>query len=315
MFCKIGSMDGDIDIRMNASRRLVGCMWTIAKNEVVSKEAEKAVYKSGLTQTLLYGCEVRVCQEKHKGKVNAFGISYIHSFLPTLDAALRDKSPIPVLGMFEGVPLATGLLLTRKSPVIQEFAPLFPPCNGQIVNSPLRFSIIGDIIEWVPFLPFEFNIPDFFGSVFGWLPFFNRHSTDLDPRISYLIPIAHQPGLLLQTGIMKAWMQQKGIVLSDMRQTDSQNTAIPQESIVPSDMQHTDSQNTAMHREGIRRAEMHRLGHGQPNKYYQNPHHIVGLGTHKTAIVQAGQYQLFIPYIYMHEEERHTSTRNNEGGN
>nr|CAD7430285.1 unnamed protein product [Timema monikensis] len=65
MFCKNGRMDGEINRRVNASRRVVGCMLTLAKNEVVSKEAKMAVYKSVLTPAFS-GCEVWVCQEEHK---------------------------------------------------------------------------------------------------------------------------------------------------------------------------------------------------------------------------------------------------------
>nr|CAD7589824.1 unnamed protein product [Timema genevievae] len=40
MFCKNGRIDGEIDKQVNASRRVVGCMWSIAKNEVASREAK-----------------------------------------------------------------------------------------------------------------------------------------------------------------------------------------------------------------------------------------------------------------------------------
>nr|CAD7575702.1 unnamed protein product [Timema californicum] len=62
---------GEIDGGVNASRRVVGCVWTAAKNEVVSQEGKRARYKSVLTPTLFYGCEALVCLEKHESKVNA----------------------------------------------------------------------------------------------------------------------------------------------------------------------------------------------------------------------------------------------------
>nr|CAD7458071.1 unnamed protein product [Timema tahoe] len=43
-------------------------MWTIAKNEVVSKEAKTAVYQSVLAASLSYGYEAWGCQEKQKSK-------------------------------------------------------------------------------------------------------------------------------------------------------------------------------------------------------------------------------------------------------
>ncbi|CAG2055019.1 unnamed protein product, partial [Timema podura] len=68
-----GWMGGEIDRQANTSQRVVGCMWTITKNEVVSKEAKMAVYKSLSTPTLFYGCEAWVCREKHKSKTNKYG--------------------------------------------------------------------------------------------------------------------------------------------------------------------------------------------------------------------------------------------------
>nr|CAD7405880.1 unnamed protein product [Timema cristinae] len=68
MFCNNGRLDGEIDRQVNASQRIVGCMWTIAKNEVVLKETKMAVYKTksnkygykrngSLNQTSLYSIE------------------------------------------------------------------------------------------------------------------------------------------------------------------------------------------------------------------------------------------------------------------
>nr|CAD7392237.1 unnamed protein product [Timema cristinae] len=67
MLYKNGRIDGEMDRRVNASPRLVGCMETIAKNEV-SQEAKIAVHKSVLTPPLFNGCEAWVCHEKHKSK-------------------------------------------------------------------------------------------------------------------------------------------------------------------------------------------------------------------------------------------------------
>nr|CAD7424400.1 unnamed protein product [Timema monikensis] len=59
---------GEIDRQVTASRSLLGCIWTIVKKEVKSKEAKMAVHKSLLMATLFYGCEAWVCQEKYKTK-------------------------------------------------------------------------------------------------------------------------------------------------------------------------------------------------------------------------------------------------------
>nr|CAD7446263.1 unnamed protein product [Timema bartmani] len=76
MFCKNGRIDGEIDRHVNAYRRVVGYMW----NEVVSKEERMAVCKKGgLIPTMFDGCEAWVCQEKHKSKVNAFGMKYLRN--------------------------------------------------------------------------------------------------------------------------------------------------------------------------------------------------------------------------------------------
>lgn len=62
---------------MNASQIVTENMWSIAKNEVVSKDAtmtfvlQKRVL---LKVTLLYGCEAWICDVKHKRKINVVGM-------------------------------------------------------------------------------------------------------------------------------------------------------------------------------------------------------------------------------------------------
>ncbi|CAG2053853.1 unnamed protein product [Timema podura] len=76
MFCIKGRMNGEINRRVNAPRRVVGHMWNIAKNEVL-KEKNMAIYKV-LTPTLFYEREACVCQEKHKSKAELDTPEYVN---------------------------------------------------------------------------------------------------------------------------------------------------------------------------------------------------------------------------------------------
>jgi Reverse transcriptase (RNA-dependent DNA polymerase)/Endonuclease-reverse transcriptase len=79
MFQENGSLDGEINRRVQAGRRVVGAMAGLARSEVLSTKAKLAVYNSVLVPTMLYGSESWVCQEKHRSKVNAVGMSFLRS--------------------------------------------------------------------------------------------------------------------------------------------------------------------------------------------------------------------------------------------
>jgi hypothetical protein len=52
-------------------------MTGLARSEVFSTKAKLAVYNSVLVPTLMYGLESWVCQEQHKSKLNAVGMSFL----------------------------------------------------------------------------------------------------------------------------------------------------------------------------------------------------------------------------------------------
>lgn len=79
MFSEKGSIDSEIDRRVNAGRKIVGSMAGLAKSEALSNKAKLAVYNSVLLPTLLYGSESWVCQAKHKSKLNAVGMSFLRN--------------------------------------------------------------------------------------------------------------------------------------------------------------------------------------------------------------------------------------------
>jgi hypothetical protein len=80
LFLEDGSIDGEIDRRLNAGRKVVGSMMGLARSEVLSTKAKLAVYNSVSLPTLMYGSESWVCQTQHKSKLNAVGImSFLRS--------------------------------------------------------------------------------------------------------------------------------------------------------------------------------------------------------------------------------------------
>lgn len=76
-FGRNGKMENEIKRRVNAGRRVLGCMGDVVKRECISKEAKIAVYKTVMVPTLLYGSESWVCQKRHLSKVNAVGMDYL----------------------------------------------------------------------------------------------------------------------------------------------------------------------------------------------------------------------------------------------
>jgi hypothetical protein len=74
-----GRVDGDIDRRVNARRKVVGSMTGLARSEVLSTKAKLAVYNSVLLPTLMYGSESWVCQAQHKSKLNAVCMSFLQN--------------------------------------------------------------------------------------------------------------------------------------------------------------------------------------------------------------------------------------------
>jgi hypothetical protein len=79
VFQENGNIDGEIDRRVSAGRKVVGSMMGLARSEVLSTKAKLAVYNSVLVPTLMYGSESWVCQEQHKSKLHAVGMSFLRS--------------------------------------------------------------------------------------------------------------------------------------------------------------------------------------------------------------------------------------------
>ena len=79
MYQENGSIDGEINRRVAAGRKVVGSMAGLAKSGALSSKAKLAIYDSVLVPTLLYCSESWVCQSKHMSKVNAVGMSFLRN--------------------------------------------------------------------------------------------------------------------------------------------------------------------------------------------------------------------------------------------
>jgi hypothetical protein len=79
VFEKSGSMDGEINRRVYAGRKVVGTMAKLTRSKRLSHKAKLAVYNAVLLPTLLHGSECWVCLEKHRSKLNAVGMSFLRA--------------------------------------------------------------------------------------------------------------------------------------------------------------------------------------------------------------------------------------------
>ena len=77
MFQNDGRLDGEMERRTNAGRKVTGSLWRVVKNENLSMGVQMAVYRSVFLPTLLYGSESWVCLQKHKGRLNAAGMDFL----------------------------------------------------------------------------------------------------------------------------------------------------------------------------------------------------------------------------------------------
>lgn len=79
MYQEDGNIDGEIERRVAAGRKVVGSMAGLAKSDALSSKAKISIYNTVLVPTVLYGSESWVCQSKHESRVNAVGMSFLRS--------------------------------------------------------------------------------------------------------------------------------------------------------------------------------------------------------------------------------------------
>ncbi|MFA0954716.1 RNA-directed DNA polymerase, partial [Klebsiella pneumoniae] len=77
MFQENGCINGEINRRVQAGRRVVGAVAGLNRSDVLSAKAKLAVYGSVLAPTVLYGSESWVCGARNRRKVNAVGMSFL----------------------------------------------------------------------------------------------------------------------------------------------------------------------------------------------------------------------------------------------
>jgi hypothetical protein len=77
LFEKNGSVDGEIERRASAGRRVAGSTMGLARSQFLSKKAKLAIRNSILLPTLLYGSESWVLQARHTSRINAVDMSYM----------------------------------------------------------------------------------------------------------------------------------------------------------------------------------------------------------------------------------------------
>jgi hypothetical protein len=79
VFEKSGSMDGEINRRVCVNRKVVGTMAMLARSRCLSHKARLASYNAVLLPILLLGLESWVFLEKHRSKLNAVGMNFLHA--------------------------------------------------------------------------------------------------------------------------------------------------------------------------------------------------------------------------------------------
>lgn len=61
-----GKVNSETERSLNAARKIVGRMWIVANNKLVTKVIEMEVHNIVLIPTLLYGCEAWIFQKNAK---------------------------------------------------------------------------------------------------------------------------------------------------------------------------------------------------------------------------------------------------------
>jgi len=79
MFERKGSLDCEVERRVSASARIVGCTGKWLRKKVWHKDISMAIYNGMIKPTLLYGAETGVWLNKHKRRVTAAEMRYLRS--------------------------------------------------------------------------------------------------------------------------------------------------------------------------------------------------------------------------------------------
>jgi hypothetical protein len=72
-------MDGEINRRVCAGRKVVGTMAKFSRSKCLSHKAKLAVCNAVLLPIILHGSEPWVCLEKHRSKLNGVGMSFFRA--------------------------------------------------------------------------------------------------------------------------------------------------------------------------------------------------------------------------------------------
>ncbi len=77
IFCKYGSMEGEIRERAIQGRKVIGSLGRVMRERTLSREVKKALRDSIIVLTVAYASETWVWNQSQRSKIQAVEISYL----------------------------------------------------------------------------------------------------------------------------------------------------------------------------------------------------------------------------------------------